>query len=442
MLNALPSLRHLQVLEAVARLNSLTRASAEIHLTQPAVTQTIARLEATVGAALFERRITGTYLTPAGELYLERTERVFRGIEEVLRQIRPNADKAEISRRVGKITRAQVRALIALSQSQSQTQAAALLGISQASLHRAARDLECNVGAMLYHRAATGVITTDAGQLLACRLQLAINELDEICSQITAAQETRHRCIRIGALVLDPAALLSPVMVQFTRAYPNAVVKVIHASYDILQQKLRSGALDFIVGVVKGPAPDLATDPLFVDPYVIAARRDHPLARKHSVEIEDLLGYDWVVVNQGAPRHAAFARLFAASGEMPSTTIETHSLATIRMAVAQSDRLTLLTRSELRAEESSGLFTALTYPSLVSAPVIGITRRSDWSACGMKQAFIDLLIERGRALQTQETGGVQPLAAHKRPAARRAAPRSQNARELADIAERRVDPVI
>jgi len=403
MFDAIPSLRHLQVLEAVARLKSITRASTEIHLTQPAVTQAIAKLESSAGARLFDRSITGTHLTTAGERYLERTERMFRGIEEALRQIRPVGDEAEMARRLGKITRAQVRALIAISQSQSQAQAAALLGISQASLHRAARDLERNVGATLYHRAATGVMTTNAGQLLACRLQLAINELDEVCEELRAGEQAVNRCIRFGALMLDPAALLGSVMVEFTRTRPDTIVKAIHAPFDLLRQKLRAGQIDFIVGVLKGPADDLMDEPLFVDPYVIVGRRGHPLAAQRRVTVEDLSGCDWIVANQGAPRHAAFSRLFAAAGHEPTTTIETHSLSTIRMAVAQSDRLTLLTRSELRSEGASGVFQSVPFPSLTSAPVIGVTTRRGWEPGAERQDFLDLLRHHARALQAQDT---------------------------------------
>lgn len=412
MLDAVPSLRHLQVLEAVARLNSITRASAEIHLTQPAVTQTIAKLEAGAGAPLFERRITGTYLTKAGELYLECTGRLFRSIEDALRQIGPPSDHAALLRRVGKITRAQVRALIAISKSQSQAQAASLLGISQASLHRAARDLECNVGATLYHRAATGVMTTDAGDLLASRLQLAGNEIDEICAEIRAGQQAVHRCVRFGALMLDPATLLGSVMVQFTRCHPDTIVKAVHGPFEHLRHQLRAGSLDFIVGVLKAPAEDLVDDPLFSDPYVIAARRDHPLTRKGRIGVEDLLQYDWVVANQGAPRHAAFTRLFAAAGRVPTTTIETHSIATIRMAVTQSDRLTLLTRSELQAEEHTGMFVSLPYPRLEPVPVIGITTRQGWVPCAEKQAFLDLLHDHARTLQESEAEELARIKAH------------------------------
>ena len=45
MLEAYPSVRYLRIFEAVARLESVTRASADVGLTQPAVTQAIAKLE-------------------------------------------------------------------------------------------------------------------------------------------------------------------------------------------------------------------------------------------------------------------------------------------------------------------------------------------------------------------------------------------------------------
>ncbi|MFQ3186580.1 MAG: LysR family transcriptional regulator of gallate degradation, partial [Marinomonas primoryensis] len=52
---AIPNLRHLRVFLAVAELKSITRASENIFLSQPAITQAIAKLEGLLGAPLFER---------------------------------------------------------------------------------------------------------------------------------------------------------------------------------------------------------------------------------------------------------------------------------------------------------------------------------------------------------------------------------------------------
>ena len=79
--------RQLQLLEAVARNSSFTRASEELHLTQPAVSTQIKQLEEEVGMALFEQQGKRIFLTEAGkEVYgFSRTiAQQFRDIESVL----------------------------------------------------------------------------------------------------------------------------------------------------------------------------------------------------------------------------------------------------------------------------------------------------------------------------------------------------------------------
>jgi LysR family transcriptional regulator, glycine cleavage system transcriptional activator len=67
--NFLPSTTALRCFDASARLGSLTKAAAEVHLTQGAVSQQILALEQKLGATLFTRRKTGLQLTPAGQVY-------------------------------------------------------------------------------------------------------------------------------------------------------------------------------------------------------------------------------------------------------------------------------------------------------------------------------------------------------------------------------------
>jgi len=59
-------LRRLQVFEAVARLQSFSRAAAELHLTQPAVSMQVRQLEGEIGLPLYEQMGRRVDLTPAG----------------------------------------------------------------------------------------------------------------------------------------------------------------------------------------------------------------------------------------------------------------------------------------------------------------------------------------------------------------------------------------
>jgi len=65
------TLRQLKVFEAVARHLSFSRAAEELHLTQPAVSTQIKKLEDHAGLALFEQFGKKIYLTPAGAELLD-----------------------------------------------------------------------------------------------------------------------------------------------------------------------------------------------------------------------------------------------------------------------------------------------------------------------------------------------------------------------------------
>lgn len=61
------TLRHLRIFEAVARCGSISRAAAELHLTQPAVSMQMKQLEEQVGLPLLEQVGKRMFLTEAGQ---------------------------------------------------------------------------------------------------------------------------------------------------------------------------------------------------------------------------------------------------------------------------------------------------------------------------------------------------------------------------------------
>lgn len=61
----------LEVLIAVAEERSFSRAAQKMHKTQPAISQTVRRLETEIGETLFDRSSKEGILTPAGEVLLE-----------------------------------------------------------------------------------------------------------------------------------------------------------------------------------------------------------------------------------------------------------------------------------------------------------------------------------------------------------------------------------
>jgi DNA-binding transcriptional LysR family regulator len=85
------TLRQLKVFESVARLNSFSRAAEELHLTQPAVSTQVKKLEEHAGNPLFEQFGKKIYLTPAGTELLEISRSIiaqFEAAEHAMTQFR------------------------------------------------------------------------------------------------------------------------------------------------------------------------------------------------------------------------------------------------------------------------------------------------------------------------------------------------------------------
>ena len=77
------TLRQLKVFEAVARHLSFSRAAEELHLTQPAVSTQVSKLEEHAGLPLFEQLGKRIHLTAAGEEMLRSCRIIIRQFEEV-----------------------------------------------------------------------------------------------------------------------------------------------------------------------------------------------------------------------------------------------------------------------------------------------------------------------------------------------------------------------
>jgi DNA-binding transcriptional LysR family regulator len=76
------TLRQLKVFEAVARHRSFSRAAEELHLTQPAVSTQVAKLEEHAGLPLFEQLGKKIHLTAAGQQMLQSSREIIQKFQE------------------------------------------------------------------------------------------------------------------------------------------------------------------------------------------------------------------------------------------------------------------------------------------------------------------------------------------------------------------------
>lgn len=386
-----PNLWQLRVFEAVARHENVTQASQELLRSQPATTSCIAGFEAALGTTLFERSTTGTWLTPAGVATLVRARRILQAAEEAVALV-GSARNVAPAVLAGGITRTQMRCLIAIEGGGSFRAAARLLGIAEASLQRAARTLEQNLGVAMFRQTGAGISTNEVGKEFARRLKNVSQQIAALLEAIKAYEFPKERSVTVGVLLLDPTILIVNAIRGLSKQFPDARVVIINGTYDALLGKLLRGEIDFMIGILKQPdrAFDFVEEPLYHERYCVVASRDHPLTRSDTVTVEALRQYQWVLPPKGSPRREAYEHIFS-EGVPPHATIETYSLSTIRITLYDDEMLTVLSWTEVLSERRLGFLAPLAVEVPWEGPLVGITSRRDWKPNEIQEVFLNTL---------------------------------------------------
>lgn len=385
----IPNIWQLRVLNCVARHENVTKAAQELLRTQPAITTCILALEKMLGAQLFERNKTGIYLTETGAAAHIRVKRILAALEDAMLLL-PGERKISPLVMGSRITRSQVHALLAIHDCHSFRAAAAKLGITDASLQRSARTLEANLGCMLYRYTAAGIKTTELGDELAARLRHIEAQITALVEAISGFSYPRSKSIRLGVMLLDPSMLLVNAMKETRLRYPDVRITVISGIYEQLVNKLLREEIDFVVGLLKKQGQDLGLHqaPLYKETYCIVARRGHPLSRKASITVADLQQYPWIIPPAGSPRRQAYEHVFVDTS-MPPASIETYSLSSMRIMLAESDMLTVLSWVEVLSERHFGILSPLPFTIQCDKPQVGISTIQGKKLNDAQQYFIE-----------------------------------------------------
>jgi len=390
------NLRHLRALSAIVARGSMSAAAEVVSLSQPALTQGLAKLEAQLGAALFDRRADGMLPTEAGRALASRAEAAFAHLAGAVR-----GGGRGFARPDRLMTATQLRAFLALADAGSFVGAGLATDLSQPAIHRAVRDLEQVCGAVLVERRGRGIGLSEAGRRLARGIRLASAEIAAGVVEV-AAEPGGSGTIAVGAMPLSRAVLLPRAVARIAAQAPRARFDIVEGSWRELVEPLRDGAIDMTIGALRDtPPPDLAQTPLLDDRLVIVGRTGHPLAGSAMPPREALLRFPWIVGRAGAPVRSLWRGLFA-DAEPPAAPIECGSVMVIRGVLRESDFLTLLSPDQVALEIDSGVL-ATVGPILASGGrVIGVTTRAGWRPTQLQTRFLEALTEIAAEITTQD----------------------------------------
>lgn len=189
----------------------------------------------------------------------------------------------------------QLQALVASADSGSIRAAARHLGLSQAAVTRALRELEQEQALPLLIRTPTGLGFTPYGKTLLAHARLVLNQLEQAQGEMAALRGRAADLVKAAITPWLMLTVLPPAVMAFRSKVPAVRLELSESLMANAQSQLREGTMDFaITPLPASSAPqEFHCEPLLEYETAYMVRRGHPLA--HSTSLHQLLEQDWVM---------------------------------------------------------------------------------------------------------------------------------------------------
>jgi DNA-binding transcriptional LysR family regulator len=191
-----------------------------------------------------------------------------------------------------------VQAFIAIAEHGGFQRAAQSLHITQTALSRRLQNLESFLGVKLVERTTRSMALTPIGEDFLPRARRLLTDLGMALVEIRETGKSLRGDVTIACVPTAGVHYLPRVVQQYAALYPDNRIRILdHASSDVAAAVLRREA-EFGINMQGQHHPELTSEPLLKDRFVLVCRDDHPLARHRRLAWKQLAPH--VLIYAGA----------------------------------------------------------------------------------------------------------------------------------------------
>jgi DNA-binding transcriptional LysR family regulator len=219
-----------------------------------------------------------------------------------------------------------LRYFLAVAEALNFTKAATQLRIAQPALSRQIQDLEDEIGVDLLRRSPRGVTLTAEGKLFLEEVRDILKRADESVEKVRALARGEYGELHVGYAPSPSSEILPPALAAFQKDAPRVRV-VLH---DLASQELIAGLLDgsldiaITVEQMDEPTAGIEFEELCRYPFCAAMAPRHPLARRKSLSLEDIVSQPLIGLHRRdySEYYRILDRMFASMKVRPRVAVE------------------------------------------------------------------------------------------------------------------------
>lgn len=304
------------------------------------------------------------------------------------------------------VTLKQVRAFVAVVQSNSFAEAASLIHLSQPALSSAIKVLETTIGGQLLVRTTRSFALTPEGESFYPVALRLLADWDGALDNLHNRFALREGKISIAAMPSFAANQLPIAIRQFKNNYPAVKIALNDVVAEEVVAMVHSGRVELGISFdhrdnEHSDNDDLIFTPLFEDRFIAVLPAEHPLLNNKQVSVRKLLESDFIALQAPSRVRQLINQVFADQGLPLSPAFETHQLTTIGRMVTNGLGVSIVpSLCEQQMKELGAHCRPLVKPSIRQKVGLITNRRYPLSAACQAMSV---------TLQQTFAGGIQSL---------------------------------
>lgn len=224
---------------------------------------------------------------------------------------------------------ADLQAFTAVANLGSFRAAAESIALSQPAFSRRIDKLELALGVQLLDRTTRRVSLTTVGRDFARKAQQILDDLDGMLLGVEEVASNRSGLVTIACVPSATRYFLPHVVQRFHAQFPKIRIRIHDAHANEVLTVVAQGEADFGLNFIGRQESDIEFKALLQERFVLACRRDHPLAKKRNVPWSALGPYDYMSVGKNSGNRLLMDLALAHVPNRPQPVFEARHIQTL-----------------------------------------------------------------------------------------------------------------
>lgn len=228
-----------------------------------------------------------------------------------------------------------LQAFVTVAETSSFSQAASRLFLTQSAVSKRVSQLEEQLDTRLFDRIGRHISLTEAGRALLPRAQRVLLELEDARRLIGNLSGEVQGPLSLAASHHISLHRLPPILKAYSQRYPDVTLDLRFDESERAWEGILKGDLELaLITLSPDPHPSIRSQVVWQDPLRYVVARDHPLADRASLSLQELTHYSAILPGNGTFTRQLVVEQFEQLGLSLHVGMTTIYMDTIRMMVS------------------------------------------------------------------------------------------------------------